>query len=122
MRASPDGQLWVARAGVIVAGLGLTEVPGGLWLTGLFVAPAWRGRRAASQLVEAVLAPSTETVWLFCHPDLLGFYQRLGFDTAVTLPAELAQRLARYQRSKPLVALARAQSSEGSRPGNNTSV
>ena len=74
MRASPDGQLWVVRAGGIVAGLGLSEVSGGLWLTGLFVAPAWRGRQVASQLIEAALTQGAETVWLFCHPDLLGFY------------------------------------------------
>ena len=122
MRAGNQGQPWVARHGELVAALCLTPIAQGHWLTGLFVAPSARRQAIASTLVRQALGQVDSPVWLFCHPDLLGFYQRLGFDTAVTLPAELAQRLARYQRSKPLVALARAQSSEGSSPGNNTSV
>ncbi|MEG0636744.1 MAG: GNAT family N-acetyltransferase, partial [Pseudomonas sp.] len=74
------------------------------------------------RLVDAALAQVTGPTWLFCHPDLVPFYQRLGFDTAVTLPEPLAARLQRYQRSKRLVALARGQSSLASSPGNSTSV
>ncbi|MHC6226780.1 GNAT family N-acetyltransferase [Pseudomonas sp. X10] len=122
MRASADGQRWVARTTGIVGGLSLSEVPGGQWLTGLFVAPPWRGRQVASQLVEAALADTHGHVWLFCHPDLQAFYQRLGFTPACVLPPLLDERLARYQRSKTLVALARAQSSRTSSPGNSTSV
>jgi GNAT superfamily N-acetyltransferase len=108
MRASAEGQLWVARAPGIVGGLCLSQVPGGWWLTGLFVAPQQRGQQVASQLVNAALASLDNGVWLFCHPELVAFYQRLGFGPSLCLPPVLADRLARYQRTKPLVALERA--------------
>ncbi|MDM3885463.1 GNAT family N-acetyltransferase [Pseudomonas sp. BCRC 81390] len=122
MRAASDGQLWVARAPVIIAGLSLSPVDNGFWLTGLFVAPQYRGQRIAGRLIEAALAQASGPTWLFCHPDLATFYRRLGFDTAGHLPEALAGRLQRYQRSKRLVALQRGQSSLASSPGNSTSV
>jgi GNAT superfamily N-acetyltransferase len=123
MRAAAQGQLWVARADEIVAALCLSQVPGGHWLTGLFVAPAWRGQRVARQLIEAAASELQGDIWLFCHPALVGFYERLAFSTSDALPATLAERLARYQRSKPLLAMTRIQSSlAGSSPGNSTSV
>ncbi|WP_420793335.1 GNAT family N-acetyltransferase [Pseudomonas rubra] len=123
MRAAAQGQLWVARADEIVAALCLSEVPGGHWLTGLFVAPPWRGQQVARQLIEAALDELQGNVWLFCHPHLVSFYAQQAFKTADALPALLAERLARYQRSKPLLAMVRVQSSlAGSSPGNSTSV
>ncbi|MCW2267635.1 Acetyltransferase (GNAT) family protein [compost metagenome] len=123
MRAATDGQLWVARADDIVAALCLSPVTGGHWLTGLWVATPWRGQRIARHLLEAALHSAQGTVWLFCHPDLQHFYNRLGFAPCMHLPAALGERLARYQRSKPLLAMARNQSSLAeSRPGNSTSV
>lgn len=123
MRASAKGEAWVARAGEIIAALNLNTVTDGFWLTGLLVAPAWRGRQVARQLIEQATCAKAGTVWLFCHPDLLAFYQPLGFEPAASMPLLLNERLARYQRSKPLVALARCQSSlAGSSPGNSTSV
>lgn len=105
MRASAEGQLWAARAPGIVGGLCLSGVPGGWWLTGLFVAPQQRRQNVASQLVNTALASIDDGVWLFCHPELVAFYQRLGFGPGLNLPPVLADRLARYQRTKPLVAL-----------------
>lgn len=116
MRASAEGQLWVARAPGIVGGLCLGEVPGGWWLSGLFVDPQQRGRNVASQLVKSALASIDDDVWLFCHPELVAFYQRLGFAPSLCLPPVLADRLARYQRTKPLVALAWARSPASSSP------
>lgn len=122
MRAAGDGRLWVARANGIVAGLSLTAVADGQWLTGLFVDPQRRGQGVAAQLIDAALTEALGPTWLFCHPDLAAFYQRLGFSTAEQLPEPLAARLQRYQRSKPLLALVRGQSSLASSPGNSTSV
>ncbi|MFV3291907.1 GNAT family N-acetyltransferase [Pseudomonas sp. NY11955] len=122
MRAASDAELWVARAPVIIAGLSLSAVNEGFWLTGLFVDPQRRSQGVAARLVEAALAQVDGPVWLFCHPDLAPFYQRLGFDLAGQLPEALAGRLQRYQRSKRLVALQRGQSSPTSSPGNSTSV
>jgi len=122
MRAASEGELWVARSGEVIAGLSLSPVAEGYWLTGLLVAPQWRNQGVAARLVEAALAQVDGCTWLFCHPDLERFYQRLGFATACGLPEALASRLARYQRSKRLVAMARGQSSVASKPGNSTSV
>jgi len=122
MRAANDAELWVARGPGIIAGLSLSKVGGGFWLTGLFVDPQRRSQRVAVRLVEAALAQADGPTWLFCHPDLAPFYQRLGFDLAQQLPEALAGRLQRYQRSKRLVALQRGQSSSTSSPGNSTSV
>lgn len=123
MRPAAEGAQWVARADGLIAALNLSAVGDGQWLTGLFVAPHWRGQGVAAGLMKAALAQSSGPTWLFCHPDLQGFYQRLGFACTETLPGELASRLARYQRGKALVAMVRGQSSLlGSRPGNSTSV
>lgn len=107
MRAASDAQLWVARAPQIIGGLCLTPVADGRWLTGLLVDPAWRGQAVASRLIEQALLQQPGPTWLFCHPDLLGFYQRSGFVETALLPPALADRLARYQRSKALLAMVR---------------
>ena len=122
MRAASDAELWVARAPGIIAGLSLSAVGEGLWLTGLFVDPQLRGQGVAGRLIDAALQHAGGPTWLFCHPDLAPFYQRLGFHMAGQLPETLASRLQRYQRSKRLVALQRGQSSLTSSPGNSTSV
>lgn len=122
MRAAGDGESWVARADGIVGGLNLSPVADGRWLTGLFVAPQWRGRQVAMHLIEAALAANASPTWLFCHPDLEAFYQRVGFTLTDDLPDALNARLTRYQRSKRLVAMVRGQSSRASSPGNSTSV
>ncbi|WP_296270831.1 GNAT family N-acetyltransferase [Pseudomonas sp. UBA6323] len=106
MRSQADDQIWVAEyAGDIVAALSLRALTGGQWLTGLFVAPALRRQGVAAALLDHALAEHPEAVWLFCHPDLQGFYQCRGFVPGQPLPAELAERLARYQHSKSLVSL-----------------
>ncbi|MHA6494692.1 GNAT family N-acetyltransferase [Pseudomonas borbori] len=107
MRAHADDQVWVAEHGEIAAALCLRVIAGGHWLTGLLVAPDARGQGLARALVEHALAETTAPVWLFCHPQLSEFYRRVDFLPALGLPAELQQRLLRYQRSKTLVALMR---------------
>jgi len=111
MRPANDGQCWVARSPQIVAGLCLTPIADGHWLTGLFVVPAQRRGGIAAQLVEAALAAHHGPTWLFCQPQLVAYYQRLGFNSTPHLPEALASRLQRYLRSKPLLAMVRAQSS-----------
>lgn len=123
MRASENGVAWVARCGEVIAALSLTPVPGGHWLTGLLVAPTWRNRKIARRLIEQASQGTEGFIWLFCHPDLQGFYERLGFVVAEHLPPVLSERLARYRRSKPLLSMRRDQSSPAaSSPGNSTSV
>jgi len=105
MRASTEGQLWVVKQSEVIAGMSLTPVAQGHWLTGLFVAPSHRGRGLAAQLVQRARQVVPGPLWLFCHPDLETLYQRMSFTRAPHLPAALAERLARYQRSKPLLAM-----------------
>jgi GNAT superfamily N-acetyltransferase len=107
MRARGEAEIWVARAPEIVGALCLTPVSGGLWLTGLFVAPAERRHGVAGRLIAAALRSVEGNVWLFCEPELSGFYQRNGFTDIQDLPQELAVRLARYQQTKRLIALVR---------------
>ncbi|WP_278618726.1 GNAT family N-acetyltransferase [Ectopseudomonas oleovorans] len=106
MRSQAGDELWVTEsANQIVATLSLRPLAGGQWLTGLFVAPALRRQGVAAALLDHSLALHPEPVWLFCHPELRGFYQRLGFEDCQSLPTELAVRLTRYQRNKSLVSL-----------------
>lgn len=106
MRAPAGSQGWVARRhGRIVAALCLTPLAHGHWLTGVLAEPAQRRQGVASGLLRHALAQSEGPVWLFCHPKLATFYARLGFASSERLPAELAERLARYRRHKPLLAM-----------------
>lgn len=105
MRAVSEGQRWVAKQTDIVGALCLTRVADGHWLTGLFVAPALRGQAIASRLIGAALTDIQGPLWLFCHPDLLGFYQGSGFEPTSNLPQGLADRFERYRRTKALIAL-----------------
>ncbi|WP_124405090.1 GNAT family N-acetyltransferase [Pseudomonas sp. R3-18-08] len=105
MKALKDGQLWVARDTQIVAGLCLTPVVGGQWLTGVFVDPAYRGQGLAARLIQQAVAGVDGTVWLLCHPDLETLYQRMGFSQDTVLPQSLSERLVRYKRNKPMIAM-----------------
>ena len=105
MKAVREAQLWVARREEIVAALCLRPVFGGHWLTGLFVDPACREQGIAAQLIAEAVKEVEAPVWLFCHPDLRGFYERRGFTFDPALPQAMAERLSRYARSKPMIAM-----------------
>jgi len=105
MRGKGEATLWVAKDDEIVGALKLTPMAGGHWLTGVFVAPSRRKEGVARCLINAALGEVEGPVWLFCDPELTGFYQRLGFVAAEHLPAELTSRLTRYGQTKTLIAL-----------------
>lgn len=105
MKAVRDAQLWVARRGKIVAALCLRPVSGGHWLTGLFVDPACREQGVAAALIAAAVKDLDSPAWLFCHPDLRGFYERRGFYFDPQMPYAMVERLSRYARSKPMIAM-----------------
>ena len=105
MKALKGGRLWVVRDGEIVAGLCLSPVVGGQWLTGVFVAPTHRGQGLAARLIGEAVASIEGTVWLLCHPDLERLYQRMGFSQDTVLPQSLSERLVRYKRNKPMIAM-----------------
>jgi len=105
MKAVRDAQLWVARQDDIVAALCLRQVAGGHWLTGLFVDPAYRAQGIAARLIAEAVKAVQAPVWLFCNPDLREFYERRGFSFDPALPYAMAERLSRYARSKPMIAM-----------------
>lgn len=105
MRARGDEAVWLAEQDGICGALRLRAVGRGHWLTGLFTRPDCRKKGVASLLVSHVLARTNRPVWLFCHPDLVPFYGRFGFDSCCRLPEELTSRLARYRLKQRLCAL-----------------
>lgn len=105
MKAVREARLWVARRDEIVGALSLRPVAGGHWLTGLFVDPACRGQGIAAALIGQAVHDVEEPVWLYCHPDLRGFYEDCGFNVDPTMPYAMVERLSRYARSKPMIAM-----------------
>jgi N-acetylglutamate synthase-like GNAT family acetyltransferase len=105
MRAGRSELVWVAQQSEIIAACCLKPQDQGHWLTALLVAEQRRQQGIASALLAALRRDTSGPIWLFCHPDLVGFYQRQGFQTASRLPPALAQRLERYQQKQPLQAL-----------------
>lgn len=105
MRVGRNDQVWVAQQGEIIAACCLKPQDHGHWLTALLVAEQHRQQGIASALLDTLRRDTRGPIWLFCHPDLLGFYQRQGFQPAHCLPDALAQRLLRYQHKQRLQAL-----------------
>lgn len=105
VKAVRDAHLWVARRDEIVGALCVRPVAGGYWLTGLLVDPACRGQGIAGALIGAAVKDLELPVWLFCHPDLRDFYEHRGFIFNPPLPYAMAERLTRYARSKPMIAM-----------------
>ena len=105
MKVSALATCWVAGQPQIRAGLCLTAIEHGHWLTGLLVAPSFRCQGLASSRVRHATASVDGPVWLFCKPELEPFYQRLNFVRCTRMPAILMQRLERYRRTKQLIAM-----------------
>ena len=101
----------LARRGVEVCWLGVPDsfearlVPEHGFELELVPVRKLRGQGLAAQLIRASVASVEGTVWLLCHPDLEGFYQRLGFTQDTLLPQSLSERLVRYKRNKPMIAM-----------------
>lgn len=107
MRTRAAHQVWIAEHHGIIAALCLQPMAHGQWLTSLLVDTAHRQQGVASALIEHALQAVDTPVWLFCHPDLQPFYQRLGFESCDRPPEPLAERLRRYQMKKTLNVMAR---------------
>lgn len=105
MKTRPAHQVWVIRSDSLLACLCLQPVAEGYWLTSLFVDPAHRRRGMAQQLLDTARSGVPGPVWLFCNPELQALYVKSGFEICTLLPESLADRLERYQRSKPLIAM-----------------
>lgn len=107
MGKTSGAQIWVAQDQEIIAALVLHPVADGHWLTSLLVANDHRNKGIARQLIATAQSACTTKLWLFCHPQLCEFYTHQGFALCHHLPEQLASRLTRYQRNKPLCAMIR---------------
>ncbi len=105
MRTSRNALVWVARQPEIIAACCLRPEDNGHFLSALLVASQRRQQGIASELLRALRQNTAGPIWLFCHPDLVGFYQHLGFQLTSSLPPALAERLRRYQHKQALQAL-----------------
>ncbi len=106
MRITQQAEAWVVRAPSIIAGVCLSPVTDGYWLTSLLTADKYRQQGVAHLLIKQVqVAYQGAPIWLFCHPELISFYSKLGFEQTQCLPESLHDRLTRYQQHKALIAM-----------------
>lgn len=72
--------VWVAECGGRVVGFArlVNRQPSSL-LSLLYVAPSYRHQGIASYLVQQAIQTATKPVYLYCLPELVEFYTRLGF-------------------------------------------
>lgn len=106
MRITQQAEVWVVRAPSIIAGVCLSPVNDGYWLTSLLTADKYRQKGVAHLLIKQVqVAYQGAPIWLFCHPELISFYSKLGFEQTQYLPESLHDRLTRYQQHKALIAM-----------------
>lgn len=106
MRITQQAEVWVVRAPSIIAGVCLSPVTDGYWLTSLLTADKYRQQGVAHLLIKQVqVAYQGAPIWLFCHPELISFYSKLGFEQTQCLPESLHDRLTRYQQHKALIAM-----------------
>lgn len=106
MRITQQAEVWVVRAPSIIAGVCLSPVTDGYWLTSLLTADKYRQKGVAHLLIKQVqVAYQGAPIWLFCHPELISFYSKLGFEQTQCLPESLHDRLTRYQQHKALIAM-----------------
>lgn len=105
-KVSSQHRIWIGRElDQILCSVCLQSVTDGYSLTSLLVDPQQRQRGYASALLAAVRANCHGPIWLFCKPELSAFYSRMGYRETDSLPESLTDRLTRYQRQKPLIAL-----------------
>lgn len=106
MRITQQAEVWVVRNPAVIAGVCLSPVADGFWLTSLFTAPEKRQQGVARCLIQQLQSfYLDQPIWLFCHPQLESFYRKLGFKQTQQLPVCLRGRLTRYQQHKALIAM-----------------
>jgi N-acetylglutamate synthase-like GNAT family acetyltransferase len=76
-----DGVVFIARAGKVVGTLRLKEVaPHAVVIDKMVVAEARRGEGIGSQLMQAAMNAKGGKLYLYCHEDVQGFYEKFGFE------------------------------------------
>ena len=76
-----EGTTLIARAGAIAGCVRLVEVePRRVVLDDFVVREDERGRGLGRRLMEAAMNNRGGTLYICCHDDVVGFYEKLGFD------------------------------------------
>ena len=75
-----EGTALIARSGPVVGCIRLVEVePQKVVLDDVVIAKDKRGGGLGRRLVEAAMNNRGGTLYLCCHDDVIGFYERFGF-------------------------------------------
>ena len=93
-----EGTTLIARDGPIAGCVRLVEVePRTVVLDDVLVRPDRRGQGLGRQLVQAAMNNRGGTLFLCCHKDALGFYEKLGFSEVPfdDLPAPVKEYMVR---------------------------
>ena len=75
-----EGTTLIARAGAVAGCVRLVEVePRQVVLDDVVVREDQRGKGLGRQLIQAAMNNRGGTLYLCCHDDVFGFYEKLGF-------------------------------------------
>jgi N-acetylglutamate synthase-like GNAT family acetyltransferase len=99
-RANKQDQCWVVRADKIIAGCRVQHKEEALFLSTVFVDPAYRAQGVAKDLIATALASQHGRVYTFAYRDLEPFYQKLGFERVSSLPECLLNSFTNYVKQK----------------------
>ncbi|MFN2388339.1 MAG: GNAT family N-acetyltransferase [Actinomycetota bacterium] len=87
------GTFFIARDGTVVGAVQVVEVePQTLVFDNVLVCDGRRGQGIGGRVVQAALNSRGGTVYLCCHAERLGFYERLGFRKVAVDDAPLSVR------------------------------
>lgn len=89
-RANKQDQIWVAyHNNNMIAACRLQNKVSFLFLSTVFVAPAYRSKGVATTLLRTLLNEQAEPVYTFAYQSLTDFYHTLGFNQVLTYTAPL---------------------------------
>jgi len=98
-RANRQDAVWVAYDGFdIIAACRMQNRDGYLFLSTVLVAPHWRKQGIASDLIKRATSSQHGVVYTFAYENLIHFYQSIGFNFVLTLPAPLRVLFKAYEQ------------------------
>ncbi|MGB1292864.1 MAG: GNAT family N-acetyltransferase [Pseudoalteromonas sp.] len=98
-RANRQDAVWVAYDGFdIIAACRMQNRGGYLFLSTVLVAPHWRKQGVASALIKQATFAQQGVVYTFAYENLIHFYQSIGFNFVLTLPASLKVLFKAYEQ------------------------
>jgi N-acetylglutamate synthase-like GNAT family acetyltransferase len=98
-RANKQDEVWVAYDDFdIIAACRVQTREGTLFLSTVLVAPQWRNKGIASELIKRSVSAQHDVVYTFAYQNLIHFYQSIGFNFVLTLPAPLMILFKAYEQ------------------------